>query len=421
MPSLQELLADGGLEIVERDIGGGGSATVHKCRVVESKNRLPAVGQWVAAKEYKRDILKVPQQLARIQQEADVGMRLQHPSLVRTFGYLGNASSESRNDSPVVLLLEWIEGDTLDAWYAGLQKPASWKLIRGVVRDLVAALAELHKNGIFHRDIKPENVMVRLGTSSSVLMDVGVSELTGNDDSTLHTLVKDFVGSARYASPQFILGTTPFSSADDVYGLGATIFLLFTGAPIYSEIERKSVIPIAVVNNQPSLKGLVDGIPAPMKVLLQGMLHRDPKRRPTLAEIAECLEGPDTAPYLTKELSRQSNDVRSYVVLEVDQGSFFADLAGDTPKLGETYTVVRPLKRQLVVPSYSREVSPEMWVAEATLKHMHQNVGHFAIHRSRWRDAPSSYTSFSIPTGQWVHEEGTQLQVVAGDLVLRKT
>jgi serine/threonine protein kinase len=419
MPSLDELLARAGLEIVQRDIGGGGSATVHKCQVIEPSERLPEVGHLVAAKEYRADILKVPQQLHRIRQESELGASLKHENIVRTFGLLGESERESDSGTPLVLLLEWIEGRTLDVWFAEQEKPVPWDSVSGIGRDLVRALVELHSLEVFHRDVKPENVMVRR-SGATVLMDIGVAELSGSDESTLHTSVKDFIGSARYASPQFIMGVRPFASTDDVYGLGATLFLLFTGSAIYAEVERKSVIPIYVVNEQPVLNGLAGNVPATMKVLLLGMLQRDEKRRPSLAEVGECLENADASPYLTKELSRQANDIRSYVVLQVDRGSFFADLAGDTPEVNETYTVVHPMNKEITVPSYNRAVTPEVWVADATLKHIHQNVGHFAIHTKKWRDVPGSFALASLSSGQWVHDEGNEMKVSSGDLVLKK-
>ena len=233
--------------------------------------------------------------------------------------------------------------------------------------------------------------------------------------------MKEFVGSARFASPQFILGSAPFATTDDVYSLGATLFLLFTGTPIFAEVERKTVIPIAVVTAAPEVRSLAEGVPALIRVLLQGMLHHDPTRRPSLNEVAECLDNADTAPYVTKELSKQADDTRSYVVLAVDGRGCFADLAGDSPALDEVYTIIRSRSKGLMLPSYNREVTPELWVAEATLKHVHQNLGHFTIHTRRWKDAPSSLTSFAMPSGQWIYDDGDNLAVSRGDRVLRKT
>lgn len=266
--------------------------------------------------------------------------------------------------------------------------------------------------------------MIRESDGEAVLMDIGVAELAGSEGSTLHTSVKDFVGSARYASPQFILGTDPFEVADDVYSLAATLFLLMTGQQVYAEVERKTVIPIAVVNSSPEVRSLAENVPISMKIVLQGALHRDRKRRPTLAEFRECLVSPDSASYTTKELARQATEVRSYVILETleNGAAFFADLAGESPEIGEVYTVVRQSKKRLIVPSYSREVTPELWVAEAVLKHVHQNVGYFAVQRRQWRESRNSFSSLAayMPQGQWVDVEGITLTVSIGDLVLRK-
>lgn len=422
MSNIESLLADAGLEILQRDIGGGGSATIHKCRVVAPSSHFSELGMLVAAKEYRPSILKTPNQLERIKQEAELGVKIRHTNVVRAFALLGDAKSEVAEVGLLVLLLEWVDGVTLDSWYSTTSRTPPWESIRAVARDLVAALGELHQNNVFHRDVKPENVMVRIGTASAVLMDIGVAELASNDETTLHTSVKDFVGSARYASPQFILGSAPFTTADDVYSLGATLFLLITGTPIFANIDRKSVIPIEVVRAPPEVQSVVEGVPASMRVLLQGMLSHDPARRPTLDQIAECLDNTDTATYLTTELARQADDTRSYVVLAVDGRSCFADLAGDYPGVDEVYTIVRSHSKELHVPSYKRGVTPEQWIADATLKHVHQNIGHFAIHWRRWKDTSNSLAAISMSnSGQWVYEDGDSLAVVRGDRILRKT
>jgi serine/threonine protein kinase len=62
----------------------------------------------------------------------------------------------------------------------------------------------LHQGGVKHRDIKPQNVLVT-AEGLPILMDTGIIELAADDGHTMHTSVRDFVGSVRYAAPQFIL------------------------------------------------------------------------------------------------------------------------------------------------------------------------------------------------------------------------
>lgn len=422
MADLPEVLSELGLELVEARIGGGGSADVHKCRVVLQTGNLPPVGENVAIKEYKQSILEIPGQRARIQQEAELGQRLNHSTVVRTFGL---HQKDDSNEGPLFLLLEWIDGETLDRWYANTSRPRTWESLRAVCLDVVRGVGELHKEGVFHRDIKPENIMVR-SDGSAVVMDIGVAELTDNNEHTLHTSVRDFVGSVRFASPQFILGEGAFTAADDVYSIGATLFLLFTGKIIYEEVERKPVLPIVVVNEPPKVDSLQENIPASMKVLLQGCLHRNRKRRPSLEELAECIENPSSASYITRELELQAAENRNYTVLEVmdDGASFFADLAGDNLVTEETHRVVR-LGKRLMVPSYNREITAEMFVAEAVLKHIHANVGHFAVLGKRWQEgrSPSNSSLASVfgMAGHWVDHEKATLIVRKGDMVLKRT
>jgi serine/threonine protein kinase len=420
-PSLTAVLAEYGIDIHREMIGAGGSAVVHQGRVVSRRDdgtlSLPLPGTPIAIKEFKPSLLAVPGQIERVKQEADIGKSLQHPNLVRTFGLI--APQDVRSDDRVLLLLEWVAGATLETWYRKRSSEATWDEIRGIALGLVAALEHLHSAGIFHRDIKPENVMVR-SDGTAVLMDIGVAEVTGDNEHTLHTSVKDFVGSVRFASPQFILGTEPYTAADDVYSLGATLFLLFTGRMIYSEVERRPVLPIAVVNNPPHIESLQESVPASMKVLLEGCLSRNRERRPTLQQVRDSLENPKESAYITSELERQAKETRTYSVIEVleDAASFLADLAGDTPQLGKTYEVVRATNR-LMVPSYQREVVPEVWVAEAVLKHIHQNVGYFVVFGKQWEEGPSSLAMPFSP-GQWVRAEMISRRVRSGDLVLKR-
>lgn len=411
--ALKEDLKELGLQLVKSSIGGGGSAVVHKTRVVERLlDGMPESGSLIAVKQYKPSLVDVEGQWERIEQEAFLGQSIDHPNIIRTYG-LRKMGSPPRP----CLLLQWIDGPTLEAWYRHEKKPIEWEKIRSICGNIVAGVAELHSRGVRHRDIKPENVMMR-SDGTAVLMDMGVAEITADNEHTLHTKIQDFVGSARYASRQFILGEG-FEFADDVYSIGATFLLLFTGRVPYAEIERKPVLPIMVTQGPPEIGKLQDNVPSPMKVLLQGCLHARRERRPSLGEILECLASPESAKYISTELERQTKEQRSYEILRLDArgGGFYADLAGDSPPIGEEYTVVRRDK-PLAVPSYQREIQPERWIATAELRHMYQNVGHFKLLGKKWQPARHDWVQ-SMVGGQWVDYDKVSEDVQPGDLVVK--
>jgi len=257
-----EYLQRFGLELVEANVGEGGSASVHKCRVVDKPEKgFPPKGALVAAKEFKPEMLASPEQAKRIEQEAQIGVRMQSHYLARIYA---KDVGEGVPPSHCVLFMEWIDGPTLTTWARKRKpgRPVQWDSIKPVCLQILSGIKELHKAGIHHRDLKPDNIMLRSG-SQPVIMDVGVAEIARGEDHTMHTRVKDFLGSVRYASPQFIRGEA-FEPSDDVYSLGCTFLELVTGRQPYEEEERKVLLPAIVLQAPPV-------VPSEISVLAEGL------------------------------------------------------------------------------------------------------------------------------------------------------
>lgn len=404
-----------GLEIVEESIGEGGSAIVHKARVSEEIEGLPKVGEFVAIKVYRDSILQHANQDARITQERTIGATIQHPNVVKVFDGPPLASGET----PSYLVMEWVDGPTLDVWCEDLRKNAAWDRIRGVCLNVVDGVMALHEKSIMHRDIKPENIMVKDDTAK--LMDIGVAEVTGSNDHTLHTAVKDFVGSVRYASPQFVMGEN-YDVKDDVYSVGATLLLVLTGRIPYSDVERKPVLPIEVTRRPPEVGKLRDNVPPVLRVVLQGCLHRNRERRPTLEQLREALVNGGASPYVDAELRRQATE-SGFTVIRLDSAGsgFYADVGDEHPETGRVYTVVRRTA-PVQVPSLGTDVAPEKWIASAELRHVHQSVGHFKMTVRTWIPEKSPTHVFGFPigaSGHWLTRDLKTEQVEVGDVVVR--
>jgi len=376
---LKEMLFKNAVLLDQPNVGQGGSAVIHRGTLLrktsDGRRQLPIK---VAIKEYKDEILQKPEERTRIKSEADWGLSHAHPNVIKTLKYI-----DSDVDSPL-LLMEWIEGLKLGEWSSKNSSAKSdWDAIRKVVLQLLNGLDYLHSNGVFHRDLKPDNIMVKANSGDAIIMDMGVSEISGNDQTTMGTKISDFVGTARYASPQFLLGEA-YMASDDVYSLAATLVLLVTGTELLSEVKRKPLIPHYVLTTEKKIALLRNGVPPQIAIALEGALHSNRARRPTIIELKEVFERPDDASYLKREMEARDSEQHGFVVLSVidDESAVLADLRGIMP-VSNAFAIVRELK-DIKVPSLGANARPEKWIADAELRHVHNNIGHFRVLGRRW-------------------------------------
>ena len=352
-----------GIRIIEHKIGEGGSAYVHKAEVVKQIiEGIPDVGTIIAVKEYRESILEVPNQIQRIKQEGEIGKTIDHKNLVKIYcSYIPENPTETH-----YLFMEWVDGMMLHRWASNLRSNASWTRVQNVCLGIVDGIKALHENEIVHRDIKPENVMV-VGDTPKV-MDIGIAEITSENEHTLGTRMEDFLGSIRYASPQFLYGET-FHQKDDIYSIGATLLETLTGVQPYEDIKRKPILSIAIIQAPPPVGKMRDNVPGHIKILLEGCLHPDRARRPTLNEIEDALKSNIGTVYIKAELRRQTAEKKYYDVLKMDEdsGGFFADVGSDSPETFIEYNVIRR-ESAINVPSLGTDVEPEIWVATAELR-----------------------------------------------------
>jgi TonB family protein len=137
-----------------------------------------------------------------------------------------------------------------------------------MLQPVLGALAYLHGEGFVHSHLQPTNIMAvadQLKISSDGLRRAGES---GGD-----------LGRSRvYEPPEAATGA--MSPAGDVWSLGITLVEALTQqAPVWKEKEQAG----------PALPG---DLPSPFLEIARDCLHRDPRRRSTLADIAAQLQRP---------------------------------------------------------------------------------------------------------------------------------
>ena len=162
----------------------------------------------------------------RLRNEARLGTHLAHPRIVRVFDF-----AEETDGSPLAaVVMEYVEGRTLNELLAaqeiGFFEPEE---IETWVQDVIEGLRYAHEEKQrFHLDLKPGNIIIETATGRAKLLDFGISRSAKDTITRLTGQVSS--GTLPYMSPQQLDGEPP-CAADDVYGLGATIYELLTGTP----------------------------------------------------------------------------------------------------------------------------------------------------------------------------------------------
>jgi len=206
---------------VDARIGSGGMATVY---AATHRN-----GHRAALKMLHTQLSRDPSTRARFLREGYVANKVGHPGVVAV---LDDGVTE---DGAVFLVLELLEGETVDARRIRLGGRLPVDEALDIAEDALDALAAAHENGIVHRDLKPENVFLT-NDGQVKLLDFGLARMKDAHSERTQTGVT--IGTPEFMPPEQAAGRRDAVDArSDVWGLGATIFTAITGRYVHDDAQ----------------------------------------------------------------------------------------------------------------------------------------------------------------------------------------
>ena len=266
---------------VDEVIGEGGMGRVYRATQL-------TVGRPVALKVGSADRLFDERSMARFESEARTMAALQHPHIVSFIDF------GRRPDGSLYMVMELLRGEPLSDLVAR-EAPLPEPRVRAIALQLLDALAAAHRHNIVHRDIKPSNVfLTRYGdrTDYVKLLDFGIAK--ANQVSPVAAAITDSVeviGSPRYVSPEQAR-SQPVSARSDLYSLGAVLYEMLSGRPLFDEKSPVGWL-VAHVTRDPRPPAVDDAeLEGPLVDLVMQCLQKDPVARPESAAAAiAMLEG----------------------------------------------------------------------------------------------------------------------------------
>jgi eukaryotic-like serine/threonine-protein kinase len=239
---------------LEREIGRGGSGTVHLALD-------EVLGRRVAMKRIGLIPGSDDAELERAEREARLAAALNHPHVVSVFDLV---------DAEDVrwLVMEYVDGQTLSDRVRASGPLEATEAAR-LLAQAADALVEAHRLGIVHRDVKPSNILIAGGAAK--LNDFGIARAVDDPSLTQTGLV---TGSPAYLAPEVASGSAA-TPASDVWSLGATLYHAVTGVPPYEVGDNLIGALYKIVHEDPPR--LPDD--HPMAGLLTVMMNRDAEAR----------------------------------------------------------------------------------------------------------------------------------------------
>lgn len=249
-----------------REIGRGGMGVVYEAEQITLKRR-------VALKVLRIGLGADEEAARRFQREAETVAHLHHTNIVPIHAI-------GREAGIHYYAMQFIEGQSLARILDNEKKdapiPRDYRTIALWCLQAAEALAHAHQRGVIHRDIKPSNLI--LDAQGTVwLTDFGLAK---RSEEVSLTLAGVLMGTPRYMSPEQATATTqPIDHRTDIYSLGATLYELATGKPVFDATSPQGVITQILHQEPRTPRSLDPHLPRDLETIILKCLSKEPGRR----------------------------------------------------------------------------------------------------------------------------------------------
>jgi serine/threonine protein kinase len=159
------------------------------------------------------------------------------------------------------------------------------RVVGEYLRQIGAGLNAAHERGVIHRDLKPANVFVLAGEPLRIkLLDFGIAKVMSATTGGAATLSGQILGTPSHMAPEQALGQTrDIGPATDLYSLGAILYELLTGRPVF---EHESGVALMMMHIQAPVvpvRELAPEVPEAVARAVEKCLAKKPQDRPRSA------------------------------------------------------------------------------------------------------------------------------------------
>lgn len=256
-------------------IAEGSFARVYRGR------KMPG-NQPVAVKVLRQRFVSEPGAIERFHLEAEHGIKLIHPNIVRTYEY-------GDDNQKYYMIMEYVEGTNLRDFLkirGRLTEQEALPLIVGLAQSLDYA----NSLGVTHRDIKGTNILIS-NSGVAKLVDFGLATLRDEGDKKMSAAHGQ--RTVDYSALERTCGSPKGDPRSDIFFLGCVFYQMLTGTLPLPEVETKDMLAKMLKRSFGAIKPLSEHRQAPREGLceiIETMMKIDLKQRyQTMSQAADAL------------------------------------------------------------------------------------------------------------------------------------
>ncbi|TMD68892.1 MAG: serine/threonine protein kinase [Chloroflexi bacterium] len=279
------------LELQER-LGRGGMTEVWKAYD-------PQLQRSVAVKIFHADLLNDPDFMTRFRNlprvpEAKLIASLQHPNIVRMYGFHISPSDEEE-ETLAYIVMDYVDGPTFAEYLRNTSYQKAFPSAADVTHlfaSIAATIDFAHQQGVIHGDLKPSNILLDKHNTSHnpmgepMLTDFGITSLLGTSTGAFNgkELYVPFYISSEQAQGN------PATERSDIYALGVMLYETFTGNRPFRS-SSPAIIREQQINTEPPPPTRVNPeiSPAIAAVIMRSLAKNPEERYPSAASMVTAL------------------------------------------------------------------------------------------------------------------------------------
>ncbi len=272
---------------VECEVGHGGMATVYRARdlrhdrVVALKVLRPELAQTLGPERFLREI--------------KIAAGLSHPNILALYDSGTWASADGARG--LYYAMPYVDGESLRSRLTREGQLSVEDALR-IARDVAAALAYAHDQGVIHRDIKPENILLSgypghrgaPGEWRVFLADFGIAKALDAAGAEALTETGLALGTPYYMSPEQAGAERRLDQRSDLYALGCVLYEMLAGQPPFTAVTARAILARHALDPVPSLRSVRPTVEKSLERAVTRVLAKVPADRfATAAEFSLAL------------------------------------------------------------------------------------------------------------------------------------